>query len=176
MRLDKITIVWTVVVLAVTAGFLSLVTRPQLKRLSELGDQIQAKRTEQALGRQDVKAIEAMQQEADELMASATDFDGRIPKQESLGVFLEDLARLTEAHKLRPETIEPGKPVRSSKVVALPITFRIRGPFPAIHGLIQDIERMPRLTQVERFETETDPETPEIASAEVSLRIFFQAS
>ena len=176
MRFDKTMVIWAAAVVVVTAGFLLLVTRPQVNRLRELADQNRTARAAQALGRHDLQAIEKLQREVDELTARATDFDAQIPRQKTLAPFLEDLARFAEARKLRLARIEPGEPVRSSEVVALPIALSVHGPFPVVYGLIQDIERMPRLTQIDRFETESDEENSGSVSAKVSLRIFFQTS
>ena len=176
MRFDKLTVIWAGAVLAVTSGFLLLVTRPQAGRLCGLTGQIRTKQMEQVLGRHELETIETLEREVDELTARSADFEARIPQQEMLGAFLEDLARCAEARTLRPDSIKPGKPVPSSEVVALPIAFAVRGPFPAVCALIADIERMPRLTQIERFETRIDEEDPGRVWAEVSLRIFFRTS
>ena len=176
VRWDTLSVAWAAGVLLVTAGFLAFATWPQIKQLSELSDQIEAEHVEQVSGQRDMNAIGELQREVDSLGAQASDLEARIPAREMLSVFVEDLARCTKDRNLRSDSIEPGIPVRSSKITALPITFRVLGPFETVYGLIHDIEQMPRLTQIEHFETEADPENPGNESAEVGLRIFFQAS
>jgi len=175
IRVDKTTVIWTGAVLAVTAGFLTLVTRPQMRRLAEVERQIRADRSAVEEQQQRAQLAKELEGEVAQASAQVADLETRLPQQEMLGTFLEQLARFTEAHKLRPDEIQPGQPVRSAKAVALPIVFRVRGPFPAIYGLMQDIERLPRLTQIESFEAKTVPDDPGTAQAEVSLKIFFQA-
>ena len=176
VRFDKLTVIWTGAIIAITAGFLLLVTRTQINRLGELADEIQAERTAQVSDRQDVHVIEGLQREVDELTARCADLDKQIPKRDMFSTFMEDLARFTNARNLRSEGIQPGQPVRSAKIVAQPIEFSVRGPFQEVYGLIQDIERMPRLTQIENLKTEIDQDSLEDVCAKVSMKIFFQAS
>jgi len=176
MKSDKTTVIWAGAVVVATAGFLLLVTRPQVGRLRGLADQSRSAQAAQAMSRHDLRAIEELQQEVEELTARAANFDAQIPRHKTAAPFLGDLARFAEARKLRLARIEPGEPVRSAEIVALPIALRVRGPFPVVYGLIQDIERMTRLTRIDRFETEADDENSGSVSASVSLRIFFRAS
>ena len=176
MRLDKLTIGWTAGVLTVTAAFLSLVTRPQINQFGELMGRIEIERREQASGRGDVETIRALQQDMDALTDRAASLGDQIPQQELVSAFVEDLGRYTKARQLQPDRIEPGKPIRSEKVVAMPIAFSVHGSFEAVYGLIRDIEQMPRLTHIEYFSTRVDPDNPGSVSADVNLRVFFQAS
>ena len=116
-----------------------------------------------------------LQHEVDSLTAHIADFDQRIPEQEMLGPFLEALARSAEEHKLRPDAIEPGAPIRCPGVVGLPIVFKVHGPFKDVYALVKDIEHTPRLTQVERFEAKSTDDKPGTVSAELHLRIFSRA-
>ncbi len=186
MRFDKQTIVWTGAIVAVVIGFFLVVTRPQLRRIRELTATMETERAEFNARRQGQEFLPALQQSVNALSVKVADFDAKIPQQESLGHFLESLARSAQAHHLRPDAIEPGAAIRggaglspagsAAEVAALPIALRVRGPFRDVYGLIQDIEQMPRLTQVERFKVEAVEDKPGSVSVEMHLRIFFRAA
>lgn len=175
MRLRGQELIWTVGIAAVTVAYLSLVTRPQVWELSDLSRQIAAARGEQNQDHLEEQALDELTREIDRLSARAAQYSVMVPREEMLGTFLEELARITQDNQLRTEHIEPGKPVRSQQVVALPIALGVRGPFPAVFGMIRDIERMDRLTQVEMLQTSTTPESPGTTLAELRLKVFFQA-
>lgn len=175
IRCDKQALIWTGAFAAITAGYLLGVARPQASRLRGLSRQIQSNRTAQQAGQAELDALASLQPELDRLAALAADFSLKVPHDEGLGALLEDLARFSERNHLHTERIEPGQPIRSEQVVALPIALGVRGSFPGIHGLIRDIERMPRLAQIGWLKTQTDEENPGIASAELTLRVYYQA-
>lgn len=176
MKCDKQTIAWTSGIIALTAGFLFLVTGSQLKQTRGLIAQINSERSQLAVTRHNLQSVAALQQEVNQLAAETADFDAQIPVEEMQGAFVTELARLAQRHNLKPSEIKPGEVIRSAEVSALPITFKVRGPFPAVHKLLQDLEAMPRITQIQQFKSEADEENPDQVLTEVSLRIFFRAS
>jgi len=176
MNLDKQTIAWTTGIIVVTIAFLSLVTWPQFDRICQSRERIQATRDNQQQGQETARAIADLQRELTELASETADFDLRVPDRERLDAFLREMARCAQARDVNPDNIEPGAPERAETVVALPIRFNVQGPFDAIHGLIQDIERMDRLACIDELGIETDRDDPGSVSANVALKIFFKAS
>ena len=53
---------------------------------------------------------------------------------------------------------------------------RVRGSYPEIHDLMRRVERMDRLTRIDRFEARADEDNPTQVSAKVELSLFFLAS
>ena len=172
MRFDRQILMWTGGVVLLSAAFIVTVAMPQLKRMRELKVALSEERADSATNRMELQMMPRLQQEVATLTAQIADFDERIPEQEVLGSFLESLARSAEEHKLRPDAIEPGPPIRSAAVVALPIMFKVHGPFRDVWALVKDIEQMPRLTQIERFKTESTEDKSGIVSAELHIKIF----
>jgi Tfp pilus assembly protein PilO len=172
MKLDKESLLWTGLILAGTCGFLALVTRPQAAKLQRASTRLTREKADREASPAMLEAIDRLEGEVKTLSTETASFDAQLPTRDDLGAFLESLARRAEARGLRPQAVEPGKPVRSGGLAALPIGFTVQGSFASVHALIQDIEQMPRLTRVDRFEARMDEEQPESVVAEVDLRIF----
>lgn len=178
MRLgfDKPSVVWVGVVAAAAAAFVFFVSRPRMQQLHELKKQIEIEHEEWAADSGAVQSVAEAQRRLQTLQQRTAAFDQHVPDQELLGSFLQELARAAESRELRPDAIEPGKPIRSAEVVALPIAFKVKGSFPAVFALVQDIERMSRLVRFDRLTAKAEPTRPGTVVAEMSVRIFFRAS
>ena len=177
MRFDRTTLMQTAGILAIPSLFFWLLACPQYLRMNELESQTASARQELKDGRNVLRAIAALEEELGDLEDEAAKFQGAIPDRKELGTFFQTLARFAQSHGLAPSQINPGSPVRSSGVGAIPVSFTVRGPFRAVHALIRDIEQMPRLTQFERFEVITgESEGSDSVLARVELRVFFRDS
>jgi len=176
MRLDKQTVVWTLGISSVTTVFLLAVTRGQFQRLDDMRTLIKSEQTELVVGRSSPQAIAHLKQEVEQLARHVGDYDATIPPHAELGSFLEELARFAHTRNVVQDMIEPGIPRQTDGIVALPITLRLRGPFASVYGFIQDIERMKRITQVERFASTVNGEALGEVNADLQLQIFYRAS
>ncbi len=172
-RWDWRSLLWAAMVLAGAAAFSLLVARPQMARARELATTVHNERADLAARYQSLDILAKSEKEAAALVARTADFDQRIPPEPLLGSFLEDLARVAQKRGLHSDTIQPGDQVRLAEVVALPLAVKLRGSFAGSHGLLQDIEQMPRLTRFDRLRVLTDPGHSGV-TAELNLRVFFR--
>lgn len=175
MKLDKHTLIWTGGIAGATALALLAVTRPQMQRISQTVADVNQQQTEELASAELVHLIAELEAEVAKLSETSANFDERVPQGEQLGAFLEELARAASSHDLQAGDIQPGKPVRSKDVVALPITFRVQGPFREVFDFVKAIEGMERLTLVERFTTELDKNSGDV-SAELRVKVYYRAT
>ena len=154
----------------------AFVMAPQMGRIRTVMAQIDSEQWNHKVADDTSRRIKALEQEVARLQDRTAAFNDQIPVGENLGVFLQDLGRFAERRRLELGEVEPGDPLRSDKVTALPITFNVHGPFKRVFDLIQDIERMPRLTLVEQLETSTDDQAPGTVTARLRLRVYFRTS
>ena len=166
-------LLWSGAILAASAAFGFFVTWPQMVKVRALAARVQSEKAELASRYQSLEVIAQAQKSTAALTARVADFDQRIPAESKVGDFLEELARLVQNRDLRPETVQPGEPIRSPEVIALPIAIKVHGSFSGIHGLLQDIEHLPRLTRFDQFNVILDPEHPGDVTADMNLKIFF---
>jgi Tfp pilus assembly protein PilO len=168
-------VIWCVAIVLITTCFLALVTRPQMRRIRELHTQL-GQDSSGLLTRADTaEAVSQAQSRLARLSEKTARFDDLLPDAPSIGTFLESLARIAQERRLRADFVEPGQPVREGEVTALPIAFKVRGTFPNVHALLQDIERMPRLTRIERLTTAAAEEHAGQVTAALDLKVFFRA-
>ncbi len=173
-RLDRLTLIWTAIVVLTTALFFALIARPQFGKLRTVLSEIASERAErQAAG--DLPArVAAADKDLQRLRAQTARMADVLPTEDRMAAFVEELARLARAHELRDE-IEPGQnAIRSEGIVALPITFKLRGTFEGLHGFLAELEGMPRVSQIRRLETRADPDAPGTVTASLDLRIFYR--
>jgi Tfp pilus assembly protein PilO len=173
---DRTTLAWTGGIAVMTVLFLLIVTRSQLKRRESIASELQARLHAQMVQEQNKQAIAALERRLTSLENQARTAAARVPDEPAISGFVEELARITSDRMLRTDRIEPAEPWQEGNLWVQPITFRVRGGFLGIHGLIKDIDHLPRLTQVARFETTVDEDSPQEVVALVSLRIFHRAS
>jgi Tfp pilus assembly protein PilO len=175
MRLDKHTLLWTAGVVAVSAAFFLLVIRRDFQRVDRAMAELTSEAREHRHNVQERSASAVLQKQVNALVAQVANFETRVPQEEMLGSFVEDLARAAQKHQLRADAIEPAASVRSSQVSATPVTVKVRGSFPQVYALLRDLEHMPRLTQVERFKTQMLADKPGIVAAEIRLNVFYRS-
>lgn len=167
---------WAFALLAATVAFTSWIVRPQVHRMRELASLTESERADLADRSASLEALARAEREVADLRVRTGDFADRIPDHPAMGGFLEDLARVVQKHRLQSEAVQPGDPLPAAETVALPIAVKVRGSFPAVFGLLQDLERMPRLTRVEHFAAKAEPDSPGTVSAEMTVRVFYRAA
>lgn len=175
MRLDKNMMAWTAGVVVISAVYLGLVTRSQMQRLSVAVAEVREEQAAAAGSGQIHDETRILQAQVDELAARLSRVGAQVPDDEQLGTLLEALSRHAQRLGLRADQVQPGKPIRSKRVVALPLSFTLHGPFQAMFELLKDIERLDRLTLIERFEARMTPESAGDVTAEVNLKVYYKA-
>lgn len=172
---DRRSLLWSLAIIAGTAGFLWFVTRSQASHMTALQAAIEQEREELADGQKSPQSIARLGEEVDALGAKTENFKARIPADSELGEFLQKLSQAAETHGLRPDSIKPGDPEVYAEITALPIAMRVRGPFTAVFALIKELEAMPRLSQIDRLTTVSDEGAGGVVSVELDFKIFFLA-
>jgi Tfp pilus assembly protein PilO len=169
-------VIWTLGIALVTSAFLLLISRPQFGKASELKQSLREERERLSEGRMDLEELPRLEAEVNKLRQQVGHFELQVPVQDQLGAYLERLAGVAQAHQLRPEAIEPGTPIRSHDLFAVPIVVKVHGPFREVYGMLKDVMTLPRLTQVQRFDTKLATDRPGEVQAELQLRVFYRAS
>ena len=148
---------------------------PQNRKLDQIKTRIAAEKVAMDEQAQKIAVIPQMQREVQELRSRYRNFDRRLPKQKELGEFLRQISgNLTEA-RLSNQLIEPGKPEKEELFHTLPIIMKFDGSFPAVADFIKHIERMERLTRVQKLVIMTDKRTDQL-NIELQMNIYFTES
>lgn len=175
-RADKQTLLWAAGIATGMGLLLSLVTWPQFEQMHALRRDIEAARSDSRQGQAGAATLRKLDEELQRLSEEASDFSRKLPERDELGPFLEQLAHRAELRRLFSKEVRPGNPETGDKVVSLPIDWNVSGPFDQVFGLLRDIESLPRLTRIERLNVALDREEAAKVTADIRLRVFFQAS
>lgn len=102
-------------------------------------------------------------------------FDRRLPKQIELGGFLREITTDSSQDNLQSLAIEPGNPERADLFHTLPIIMRFQGSYLGLANFLERIDKMQRLTRVQRLRILRPPAGQEL-EIEVQLNIYFTES
>lgn len=170
---DNRSLLWATAIVAASSAFAWFVAGPQMAKARSLAGDVQTEQIALASRSHSLELIAKARKDAAALAARVADFEQRIPAEPKVGDFLEELARLAQKRDLQADTVQPGEPITTADVVALPIAIQVHGSFSGIHGLLKDIEHMSRLTRFEQLKATTDAEHAGLVTAELNLRIFY---
>jgi Tfp pilus assembly protein PilO len=156
-----------------------LLTWPRMQRISNTMGEVRDEHAAHVSSGETRRIVEAVQAEVAQLAERVAGFDQQVPVGERLGLFLEELSRSAQQHGLRAEEIQPGRPVASltassGQVMAMPLSCTLYGPFEGVFGLLKELERMPRLTTVERLEAKMVQGDSRQVTAELTLRLYYR--
>ena len=105
-----------------------------------------------------------------------SNFDRRLPRQKELGGFLREISGHLADEKLSNQLFEPGKPSREELYHTLPIIMRFKGSYLSLGALLQRIEKMQRLTCVQKLKIDAPAGGRDEMDIELKLNIYFTES
>lgn len=163
-------------VLALTAGATAMVYYPQHKKLSQC--QVQIEQQHQAM-REDVSkasVVPSMVRQVQDMRSRHKNLDRRLPQQKELASFLGEITSQVSQERLANQVIMPGsKPLCEDEYNTLPIEMKFQGTFLSLVSFLKRIDRMERLTRVQRLRISADPKNKDLG-IELQLNIYFTAS
>ncbi len=145
---------------------------PQSQELDRLHGQIASRRLGLDADARKATGVSDLFRQVQEMKVRYKDFDRRLPKQKELGSFLHEISTEMSDEKLANQLIEPGKPAREDLFHALPIIMKFNGSFLSLTSFLERIDRMERLTRVQKLVVADDPKTQKL-DIELQLNIYF---
>ena len=169
------------VLLAVVVVASAAVYLPQRKTLSNLRVRIARQKVHLMENTKKTSSIPSLLRHVQTMKSRYHNFSRRLPEQQELGGFLREIsANLSEEEKLANQLIEPGSPTRSRLFHRLPIILRFQGSYLSLASFLQRLERMERLTQIEKLSITPRSSAPagETQSVDIELlmNIYFTES
>ena len=169
------------VLLAVIAGASVAVYLPQRKTLNGLRGRIARQKIHLMENAGKASAVPSLLRHVQTMKRRYRNFNRRLPEQQELGGFLREIStNLSEEEALANQLIEPGSPTRSPLFHRLPIILRFQGSYLSLASFLRRLERMERLTQVEKLSITTRSPAPagvtQGVDIEVLMNIYFTES
>lgn len=174
MRATRKTQLWTVAIAVVAMVFVTTVTTRQFRHLHRIETELgEIQRAVESRDRHELE-LARLNENIARLEALVLQGGRSIPRNADLGDFVRDLSRMADRCGVVPGEIRPGEPRAEERVKALPVTFRIQGTGKAVFDLIQNIERMTRLTRFEHLAARTSSKRDGDVEAEVRVSVFYR--
>jgi Tfp pilus assembly protein PilO len=162
------------ILIAVIATATILVYLPQGRTLDQIRAQtasnklaLESNSVKAAVVPQLVKQLEAMKRRY-------RGFDRRMPKRKELAGFLKEISSILAAEDLKILNTEPRSPKQEDLFHTLPIIMKLEGPYLSLAKLLGQIDKMERLTRIQRLSVSKDPkkDTQDL-NIELQMNIYF---
>jgi Tfp pilus assembly protein PilO len=159
--------------IGVTSVYMTAI-RPALADLTEVKGLLQCHKCQLEQNQDQVRNLPWVDQEIHRLRRRVERFDKKLPKQQELAVFIDDVTRFSQAASLKKMTWKPdAKPHKTDLYSDLPIHFTFDGDFQTgLVKFLKQTEDMPRLTRVQKLDVRATDGTGGV-KADVTVRIFF---
>ncbi len=168
---------WVVLgVLVAMGAAAAFVYVPQSRKLNELRGEVVAQEEAIKMDLQRATVVPEIRNQVQELRNRYVNWQRRLPKQKELGQFLREISTQISDRSLSNQVIEPGNPTREELYHTLPIIMKFDGPYPSMAQFLQGLEKMERLTRVQRIRVKNDPKKDGEVDVELRLNIYFTES
>ncbi len=101
-------------------------------------------------------------------------YENYIPREVSLGLFLQEIARIMTEHHLADQVVVPGTEVESEGVGCIPVHVNCRGSLKDIFGFFRDFQAMDRLVRIEKVTLQNDRDFTGRVSMNTDAVIFYR--
>jgi Tfp pilus assembly protein PilO len=121
------------------------------------------------------KNLPAVQLEIDQLRRRVERFDKKLPRQQDLASFINDVTHISQEASLRKLSWHlDSKPRRTDQFTELPIQFTFEGDFQTgVVEFLRGTEDMQRLTRVRKLDITTSDARDGQVKAQLTMNIYF---
>lgn len=107
-------------------------------------------------------------EELEDLLARVETVSRRIPNSPQEGEFLSDLSRIAASHGVTIDDFRRGQAIDTPTHSVVTVTATARGPFAGLCGWVEDVARLPRLTEALNLDA-----TPDQKGADHAFRLSY---
>ena len=176
MRIPKISLIIPGLLAATLVAVLLLVYIPQGDTLEDLRGQITRQTRELKQQAQVASAVPELFERVQAMKERYRNFDRRLPKRQELAGFLQEITGHLADERLSEQVIQPGTPTKEDRFHAMPIILKFRGSYLSLAALLERIDKMERLTCVQRMSLSLDKAQGGVLDIELQLNIYFTES
>ena len=101
-------------------------------------------------------------------------YDSYVPEEASLGLFLQEIARIMTEHHLTDQVVVPGKEGESGGVGCTPVHVNCRGSLKDIFSFFHDFQSMDRLVRIEKVILQNDRDFTGRVTMDADAVIFYR--
>lgn len=101
-------------------------------------------------------------------------YEACVPAKGSLGAFLQDIARIMNAHSLTEQNVAPQNDIECGGVNCIPVHMNCKGNIKEVYGFFHDFQAMDRLVRIEKAVLKNDSEYTGRVSMHIEAVIFYR--
>ncbi len=126
--------------------FRYLPLRKRLKDIKSLRIQTQSAVTRASIQRRELPALRG---QLTETKRKVENYAANIPAQRDLGLFLQQIAGLMNAHGLEEQMVQPGKETQAEGLNCILVNMQCRGGLEQIFEFYRSLQKLDRLIRIE---------------------------
>jgi Tfp pilus assembly protein PilO len=163
-----------VVLLLVGCAIYLMGIRPATVRLGELQAKFALEKSELQGNQARARDLPKVELEIEHLRQRVERFDKKLPKQQDLAQFIDDLTEISQQSSLQKLAWKPDlKPRRTDQFSELPIQLTFQGDFAGVFDFLRRTEDMQRLTRVRKLELRSLEGSTGQVDVQVTMNIYF---
>jgi Tfp pilus assembly protein PilO len=157
-------------------GAIVFVYVPQGRTLNELAAEVAARKQDLESQTREAAVVPELFRRVYAMKARYPNFQRRLPKRKELGGFLREITGQLSDDGLSNQLIEPGSPSKEEFFNTLPIIMRFKGSYLSLGSFLERIDRMERLTRVQKLSVTSPKDSGGELDIELQLNIYFTES
>jgi len=148
---------------------------PSHKRLQSLrAAQVQEQRLIETAAAQS-KELPAIKARLKNVQQIVVHYEEYVPREVSLGSFLQEIARIMTEHQLADQVVVPGKEEESNGVGCISVHVNCRGSLKDIFSFFHDFQSMDRLVRIEKVILQNDRDFTGRVNMDADAVIFYRS-
>jgi Tfp pilus assembly protein PilO len=143
-------------------AFILAIYVPHSREMGTLAKEIASHKQDLRTDAKLASVVPALIKRVDELSAKYKHFNRRLPEHVDVGAFFREMSANVAEERLPKPDMQVRSPVNEGLYQTLPIQIKMRGNYLALGNLLKRLDRMERLTLVERLELKALPDSADI--------------
>jgi len=129
---------------------------PSHRRLESLSRAREQHRDIIKMAMSQAEALPALEKRHKETAGIVQRYEGSVPSESALGVFLGQIASIMTAHQLTDQVVEPGKEIETEALSCIPVRLNCTGTLSAVFSFFSDLQELHRLVRIEKIALTND--------------------
>lgn len=174
MRFGIRELVFVALMIGLAAASYLFVFKPDAEKRAAMQANIAARKKAMTDVRAATAGITDMARKMDELEQAIKFFESKLPQQKDLDKIVKDVWKTADKHSLQTRVIKTRKAEKSAGCTEQPIELGLSGDFKGFYAFLLDLEKLPRLTQLNQMKLDKIMNRDGEMQANLTLSIFFE--
>ena len=157
----------------IVVGYQYLI-RPANKRMAEVKERVEKKRTQLAKFEKATAAAEDLSKQLEELQEAIAFFESKLPPTNEIHNVLKNVTVIAQKQGLVPKAIKTLNVKNNSGYVEQPLELKLVGNFNSFYSFLLELEKLPRIMKIRQLKLKKEKDNEGQVTADMVVSIFFQ--